>query len=39
MFTIKNIAHERYSPFARDLSIKGIPMFEITPGVFTKIIF
>ena len=34
-----NIAYKRYNPFARELSIKEISMFGITPSVFTKIHF
>ena len=34
-----NIAYKRYNPFARELSIKDISMFGITPSVFTKIHF
>ena len=35
----KNIAHKRYNPFSRQLTIKDISMFGITPSIFTKIRF
>ncbi|MFL3007082.1 MAG: TonB-dependent receptor [Candidatus Neomarinimicrobiota bacterium] len=39
LYNRKNIAHKRYNPFSRGLSIKDISMFGITPSVFTKIHF
>ena len=39
LYNKKNIAHKRYNPFSRELSIKDISMFGITPSIFTKISF
>ena len=39
LYNKKNIAHKRYNPFSRELSIKDISMFGITPSIFTKIRF
>ncbi len=39
LYNRKNIAHKRYNPFSRELSVKDISMFGITPSIFTKIIF
>ena len=39
LYNKKNIAHKRYNPFSRELSIKDISMFGITPSIFTKIHF
>ncbi|MAI86084.1 MAG: hypothetical protein CMF99_02770 [Candidatus Marinimicrobia bacterium] len=39
LYNKKNIAHKRYNPFSRELSIKDISMFGITPSIFAKISF
>ena len=39
LYNKKNIAHKRYNPFSRELSIKDISMFGITPSIFTKVYF
>ncbi len=39
LYNKKNIAHKRYNPFLRELSIKDVSMFGITPSIFTKIYF
>ena len=39
LYNKKNIAHKRYNPFSRGVSMKEISMFGITPSIFTKIYF
>ena len=39
LYNKKNIAHKRYNPFSREVSMREISMFGITPSIFTKIYF